>query len=282
MLSKSLKHEFRATARVMLPVFLALLAVSVVTNFTDRFFLSGNNVHWIFSTLGVCMTVLFFLGIAAVAFSVFALTIVRFYRSFLSEQGYLTLSLPVSTHTHIFSRLLVAVVWYTVSAIAIFFAVGVLTLGAKEFNVFTAIGEILRAFWQGWTQLTGGQRGLAVLLVLELLAAVVGSCAASCLMLYAAMAVGHSFNRHKKALSVVFAFVFYHLVQILLFIGVFAVAESGLDLEQYFVSWELQNVTAIIGTLNVFFAVIILVQLLLCAVFYFITHYFLTKKLNLE
>ena len=31
MLSKSLKHEFRATTRVMLPVFLALLAVSAVT-----------------------------------------------------------------------------------------------------------------------------------------------------------------------------------------------------------------------------------------------------------
>ena len=237
MLSKSLKHEFRATTRVMLPVFLALLAVSAVTSLTNHFFLSGDSVHWVFRSLGVCMMILFFLGIAAVAFSVFALTVVRFYRSFLSEQGYLTMSLPVGTHTHIFSRLLVAVVWYTLSAIA-----------------------IVAAMWQAWTSLTGGQRGLALLLVFEMLASVVASCAASCLLLYAAMAVGHSFNRHKKALSVVFAFVFYHVVQILLLIGAFAV----------------------VGVMNVFFAVILAVQAALCLVFYFITHYFLTKKLNLE
>ena len=282
MLSKSLKHEFRATARVMLPVFLALLAVSAVTNFTNHFFLSGDNVHWALSALGVCMMILFFLGVAAVAFSVFALTIVRFYRSFLSEQGYLTMSLPVSTHTHIFSRLLTAVVWYTLSAIAIVAAICVLTLGVKGYSGIAVIGDILRGLWQGWISLSGGQRGLALLLVLELLLCVVGSCAASCLLLYAAMAVGHSFNRHKKALSVLFAFLFYHAVQILLLIGAFAVAQSGFDLDLYFDTLNVQNVTAVIGVMNVFFAVIIAVQVVLCLVFYFITHHFLTKKLNLE
>ncbi len=282
MLSKSLKHEFRATARVMLPVFLALLAVSAVTNLTNHFFLSADNVHWVFSTLGVCMMVLFFLGVAAVAFSVFALTVVRFYRSFLSEQGYLTMSLPVSTHTHIFSRLLVAVVWYTLSAIAIVAAICVLTLGIDGYSGFAVIGDVLRGLWQAWGSLTGGQRGLSLLLGFELLACVVGSCAASCLLLYAAMAVGHSFNRHKKALSVVFAFVFYHVVQILLLIGAFAIAQSSFNLDHYFDSLNVQNATAVIGVMNVFFAVILAVQAALCLVFYFITHYFLTKKLNLE
>ena len=282
MLSKSLKHEFRATARVMLPVFLALLAVSAVTNLTNHFFLSPDNIHWVFRSLGVCMMILFFLGIFAVAFSVFALTIVRFYRSFLSEQGYLTLTLPVGTHTHIFSRLLVAVVWYTLSAIAIVAAICVLTLGIRGYSGLAVIGDILRGLWQAWTSLTGGPRALALLLVFEMLACVVASCAASCLLLYAAMAVGHSFNRHKKALSVVFAFVFYHVVQILLLIGAFAVAQSGLNLDLYFDNLNVQNTAAVIGVMNIFFAVILVVQLLLCAVFYCITHYFLTKKLNLE
>ena len=282
MLSKSLKHEFRATARVMLPVFLALLAVSAVTNLTNHFFLSADNVHWVFTTLGVCMMILFFLGIFAVAFSVFALTIVRFYRSFLSEQGYLTLTLPVGTHTHIFSRLLVAVVWYTLSFIAIMAAICVLTLGINGYSGFAVIGDFIRGLWQVWISLTGGQRGLALLLALEMVACVVASCAASCLLLYAAMAVGHSFNRHKKALSVVFAFVFYHVVQILLLIGAFAVAQGGLNLDLYFDSLNVQTATAAIGVMNVFFAVILVVTLIFCAVFYFITHYFLTKKLNLE
>ena len=277
MLSKSIKHEFRATARVMLPVFIALLSLSLVTHLTTRFFLN-NDTHWVLSALGVCMVVLFFLGIAAVAFSVFALTIVRFYRSFLSEQGYLTLSLPVSTNTHIFSRLLVAVVWYTLSALAIMAAISVLALGVDGVsNILGAIGEMIRGLWQAWTSLTGGQRTLALLLGFEMLASVVASCAASCLLLYAAMAVGHSFNRYKKALSVLFAFLFYHAVQILMFLGVFAVTMGNMNIEL-----DLDSPTAVLGAGNVFFAIIIVAELAIAAVFYFITHHFLTKKLNLE
>ena len=278
MLSKSIKHEFRATGRVMLPVFLALLAVSAVTNLTNHFFLSPDNVHWVFTTLGVCMMILFFLGVFAVAFSVFALTIVRFYRSFLSEQGYLTLSLPVSTNTHIFSRLLVAVVWYTLSALAIVAAISVLALGVDGVsNIFGAIGEMLRGLWQAWAGLNGGQRVLALLLGFEMLVSVVASCAASCLLLYAAMAVGHSFNRYKKALSVLFAFLFYHAVQILMFLGVFAVTMGDINIEL-----NLDSPTAVLGAGNIFFALIIVAELAVAAVFYFITHHFLTKKLNLE
>ena len=277
MLSKSIKHEFRATARVMLPVFIALLSLSLVTHLTTRFFLN-NDTHWVLSALGVCMVVLFFLGIAAVAFSVFALTIVRFYRSFLSEQGYLTLSLPVSTNTHIFSRLLVAVVWYTLSALAIVAAISVLALGVDGVSsILGAIGDILRGLAQAWASLTGGQRVLALLLGFEMLASVVASCAASCLLLYAAMAVGHSFNRHKKALSVLFAFLFYHAVQILMFLGVFGLTMGNINIEL-----DLDTPTAVLGAGNVFFAVILVVQLIFCTVFYCITHYFLTKKLNLE
>ena len=277
MLSKSIKHEFRATARVMLPVFIALLSLSVVTHLTTRFFLNSDT-HWVLSALGVCMVVLFFLGIAAVAFSVFALTIVRFYRSFLSEQGYLTLSLPVSTNTHIFSRLLVAVVWYTLSALAIMAAISVLALGVDGVSsIFGAIGDILRGLAQAWASLTGGQRAMALLLGFEMLVSVVASCAASCLLLYAAMAVGHSFNRYKKALSVLFAFLFYHAVQILMFLGVFAVTMGNMDIEL-----DLDTPTAVLGAGNIFFAIIIVVELAIAAVFYFITHHFLTKKLNLE
>ena len=277
MLSKSIKHEFRATARVMLPVFIALLSLSVVTHLTTRFFLN-NDTHWALSALGVCMVALFFLGVAAVAFSVFALTIVRFYRSFLSEQGYLTLSLPVSINTHIFSRLLVAVVWYSLSAIAIVAAISVLALGVDGVSsIFGAIGDILRGLAQAWASLTGGQRVMALLLGFEMLVSVVASCAASCLLLYAAMAVGHSFNRYKKALSVLFAFLFYHAVQILMFLGVFAVTMGDMNIEL-----DLDTPTAVLGAGNIFFALIIVVELAIAAVFYFITHRFLTKKLNLE
>ena len=42
MLTKLLKHEFRATARIMGPLYLVLLAVALGFNFSARLMDSGN------------------------------------------------------------------------------------------------------------------------------------------------------------------------------------------------------------------------------------------------
>ena len=98
-------------------------------------------------------------------------------------------------------------------------------------------------------------------------------------MLYAALAVGHSFNRRKKLLSVVFAFVFYYAVQILSTLGIVALTQH--DWTSLTAKFDLEPLK-VIPFMEGMMGIGILIVLLLCAVFYFITHHFLSRKLNLE
>ena len=273
MLSKSLKHEFRATTRVMLPIFIALALLSAAAR-VSVLLLDRNNLPSYLEGIGVTVIVLFIVGLVAASVSVIALTVVRFYRSFLSDEGYLNMTLPVSVNTHISSRLIVSVVWYILTALAIGLCVMVMVMGIGDF----------RGLWDGIVDLArqireSGMTGHAILLILEMLVSCVVSSAFTSLMLYAALAVGHSFNRRKKLLSVVFAFVFYYAVQILSTLGIIAMTRydwSGLTAK-----FDLEPLK-VIPFMESMIGLGILVIVVLCAVFYFITHHFLSKKLNLE
>ena len=64
MLRKLLKHEFRATGRIMLPLFGILLLVSVGANFSSRGMLNSDSS--LLRTLGTIFIMLFIVGIFAV------------------------------------------------------------------------------------------------------------------------------------------------------------------------------------------------------------------------
>ena len=274
MLSKSMKHEFRATSRVMLPLFAALLLMSVVAHFAIQLLTGTNNLHWLLETISAIVIALFAISVVAVAVGVLILTVSRFYRSFLSDEGYLNMTLPVSVHTHIFSRLIVAVIWYALTVIAVLLACLIMGLNLHEWKeFFVAIGDVLRGLSE--QHLTGR----AILLGLETLLAMVMGCSFSSLLLYAAMAVGHSFNRHKKGMSVLFAFVFYYAIQIIGVVGIAVL--THMDWDNWF-DITAENVTHALNVFQALLGGVIGVNLIGCALFYFITHFFLSKKLNLE
>ena len=81
MLRKLLKHEFRATGRIMLPLFGILLLVSVGANFSSRGMLNSDSS--LLRTLGTIFIMLFIVGIFAVGIISFVLMINRFYKNLL-------------------------------------------------------------------------------------------------------------------------------------------------------------------------------------------------------
>lgn len=273
MLSKSLKHEFRATSRVMLPIFIALLLLAVAAHFSILL-LNTYTLPWFLEIIGGATIALFAAALIAACVGVIVLIVIRFYRSFLSDEGYLNMTLPVNVHTHISSRLIVSVIWYTLTAIAVLLCLMVMILDSAGWKgIFMDIGDLFRQISQA------GLTWNVIVLGLEMiLSAVIGS-ALSSLMLYAALSVGHSFNRGKKGLSVLFAFVFSHAIQILSFIVIFALSRK--DWSSLTATFELEPMK-VIPFMEGMMGLSILGVAVLCAVFYFITHYFLTKKLNLE
>ena len=53
MLSKLIKHEFRATSRIMWPVFLGMLALTALMRFS-QLLLNGGHIPWLYSSSAYC------------------------------------------------------------------------------------------------------------------------------------------------------------------------------------------------------------------------------------
>ena len=134
MLRKLLKHEFRATGRIMGPLYLVLLATSVgmrvsiqVLNHADSYLLR---------MLGALLALAYVVAILGVCFAAFGLMIQRFYRSLLTDEGYLMFTLPVSVHQHIWSKLIVSTAWFFATGAAVVVSMLVMSVDGTFFPAF--------------------------------------------------------------------------------------------------------------------------------------------------
>ena len=269
MLTKLLKHEFRATARIMGPLYLVLLAVALGFNFSARLMDSGN---FVLNMLAALVVMAYVVAITAVFIVAFILMLQRFYKNLLGDEGYIMFTLPASVHQHVWSKLIVSAVWFILTGVVVFLSVLVL---AFNVSFLTDLAEIFPKLFE---QLTAYYAVNGTAFILEALILAFAGCMTFSLQFYAALAAGHSFPNHKMALSVVFYFVFQFVMQILGAFLILALDEGplhhllmGLDFHidgaaaVHFAMWMLIALTALYG-----------------AVFYFVTALTLKKRLNLE
>lgn len=274
MLGKLMKHEFRATARRMLPLFLVVVLLScflrISTAVIDHSTRSLPAILHMFNALLWVLFVLLLIG--CVVFAVVVM-VNRFYKNLLTDEGYLMFTLPVSIHKLLWSKLIVSAVWFLAA-----FAVDALALGIVLFeNV--SFGSISGTF-RDIQDILKSQYGFdAVAFTLELLVFLFVSLLAACLDFYAPIAVGHSFANHKTLLSVVFFFVFNTVWQILGLFGIAGVLEfltgrtpfpaesSAADLLRFMHTGMLSGIASVA---------------FMGAVMYVITWLMLKKRLNLQ
>ena len=117
MLGKLLKHEFRATGRLMLPALGAVLVLAVLANFSIRF-IQVTDSTFLAILFGLVIGA-FGIGMIAAAVMTLVLMILRFYRNLLRDEGYLMHTLPVSVHELVWSKLIVSLVWFAVTGLVI-------------------------------------------------------------------------------------------------------------------------------------------------------------------
>ena len=203
MLSKLLKHEFRATGRVMLPVLGVLLFISVLFNLSVRFYSAGSSV--LLNLLFALVVFAFVAGIIAAEIIALVLMITRFYRNLLGEEGYLMHTLPANVHELVWSKIIVSFVWFFVTNLLII----LIGVGTALFLSGSNLAEIFADF-PGWDEIRAALQevGLAprhfIGLGLEYLLLILIGGVAACLHFYAAMALGHTVANHKGLFSVLF------------------------------------------------------------------------------
>ena len=259
MLSKLLKYEFKSTGRTFLPIYGALLVTSFLTrlfvfnkDFSNSFFLS---------LFQVVISSLFGFLLMAVCILTLVVSLQRFYKNLLGEEGYLSMTLPVRPWQHILCKSLTSLVWYIFSSIAAILAFVIL---AYEKGM---LGDFFKAIV---TLIRRGSLNAQILTACGefFLFAALGILAFT-MMLYASMALGQ-LNANKRLLTSFGAFLALNfLVQILM--GVL----GNLAVQWFFPmssKWAL----------NVALLLSIVVELFFLAGFFAITNYILSRKLNLE
>lgn len=270
MLKKLMKHELRATSRTMLPMLLFVLAAAVGGNLSVNRLLESASKPM--NAIGVFLLILFVVAIMSSCIMAFVLMIERFYKNLLRDEGYLMMTLPVSVHQHILSKLLVSLIWFFAVAAASCISLVIL---AFRVDLVKEVFLLLSSLRLHDMTLTANPVHVAAFL-LEVALMLTAIMAYVCLLLYAAMSIGHSFT-HRKGLLTIIAF--------------FALGMTYSLLEN--VSLILVGSISLGGFRNWFDSLPTLVQLHLaplgitglilipCALYYAVTAYFLKNRLNL-
>ena len=279
MLGKLLKHEFRATGRIMLPLLCVLLLLSVFAGLSVRGLDRLEGMGFL-GTLYVLVLVAFFLGLFAVGIIALVLMIQRFYKSLLRDEGYLSMTLPVSVDEHIISKLLTSFVWFAVVTLLSALAMTLMFVIGSRLSFSSDIDflEFRQALQEGIRVLGGGN---VALLALEwLLIIFLGTCLA-CLRCYAAMAIGCSAAQHKLLLSFV-AFIGISIVMSLIQNGILFEVLPHLDALDFSIT-SAADISAAGGILLLHGSlwILILGLAIYSAIFYFTTRWFLKNRLNL-
>ncbi|MCI6055196.1 hypothetical protein [Dysosmobacter sp.] len=270
MLRKLLKHEFRATARIMGPLYLVLLVTAIGANFSSRIMNSVDN--WLLNILGALVIMAFVIAIIGVCFMSFALMLQRFYRNLLRDEGYIMFTLPASVHQQVWSKLIVSAVWFILTGVAV-----ILSCVVAVYQV-GFVTDFLRVMGRILENMTAYYALNGTAIALELAALCFVSCVAFALQFYAALAVGHSFSNHKLALSVAFFFAFQFVSQIAATVLLVAMGESPLF--EFLATLDIR-MSAMAGV-HIGICLLVVLSAIYGAIFYFLTTYFLKDRLDLE
>lgn len=206
MLTKLMKYELKATARVMLPLYLAVVGLAALLKLLS---LWSDSLDWNgalnpATLLLQLVTIGFFLAVIAAPIAALVLMIIRFKSNLLSDEGYVMFTLPVTPHHLVWSKLLTSAIWL----------VGAGLVDALGFFIVTAETGLLSRLAAIFRDLLADLTANGALAAVELVVLILVTCFCSCLAFYCPMSIGHSFARHKVLLSVVFFFVIYAIRQL--------------------------------------------------------------------
>lgn len=265
---KLLKYEWKACARICLPLYGAMLLMSVVSALmtTERAqaFMSGIPT----AILGM----LYFAMLVAVFVVTLVILIQRFYKNLLGDEGYLMFTLPVSVAQHIWSKVIIAAVICCLSGIVAVLSIAILGSGT---GLLVGLGMVLGEFGR---IIVTEPNALGYMLegILLLVSTISGV-----LYLYLCMALGHLAKKHRVLMSVVWYFVLSTVAQFVFSFVLIGMGNGPLEMLVQAIGDMVAGVPpqVLLHGVLLGFCVATAIPGAIC---YFGTHYILKNRLNLE
>ncbi|MCI8566123.1 MAG: hypothetical protein HFI39_07390 [Lachnospiraceae bacterium] len=135
----------------------------------------------------VSLTILWGGSMIGLLILTFVLIIHRFYTNLVSDQGYLSLTLPVSTRQHMLSKLISGLLFQFLTLVVIVASFIIMGGIIDILPIVSRFGELLMYIWEEVTDYYGLIYGL------DMLVGIVRGL----LMIYFSICVGQLFNKHK-------------------------------------------------------------------------------------
>lgn len=276
MLGKLLKYELKSTARTFLPFYAAVLVLSILNRVL---FVMLENISFLNIPRVLTMMTYVFIIIATFVMT-YVVMIQRFYKNLLSEEGYLSMTLPVKTSSHILSKGISSTIWIASTLIVTLISV-LIMLPNYDF-----IPQMIQYFAVRDTtidQMLGMNLWLfiALLVIIGLVAIIT-----SILMIYTAISFGQLSNKHKVLTSFGAYVGLYMVVQAVNATLIAIVSSSFMEklLERNLMTISGGEVIETMpkNFILILFLGVLCLELVYGVAYFFITRYLLDKKLNLE
>ncbi len=294
MLGKLIKHDFRSLSRVLLPTHLAIIAATLIA--TAGFAFNAKSGYYSFSdsvaiqTLRMITGFLSGLMILAIFASVFLVAFIifqRFYKSFMSDEGYLTFTLPVTTSQLLWSKLITAMLWSIINAVVVFVCILIfIAFGTSNTEFFNT--EVFRQIGSFISEINATLGSRLVLPIIELIIMSLVALLFNILEIYLSLIVGSLLSRKHKILASIGAYFGINIVTgiITSIIQTSMVTNAVINNRLFEYNFEMtdgvQAFDIIFKTFNPFFLFVLVLSAALAAAFFVLSHYLLKNRLNLD
>jgi len=277
MLKKLMKYEFQATARLLIPFYVVVVALSVMVRLSyhlNILFTTNTNTLWsnIVVVLFGLLTAAYVLAIVVMFSSIPLFSIYRYYKNLLKDEGYLMMTLPVKISQHIWSKLHTMSVWTLGSVMVGIVSIFVLTVGTPVGSLLYEIISVIP------TELELGFFEIIMCSILALLT-LIFYLYLFVMRGYACLAIGHKFSRQNPIFGAIGAYLLISFVtQVIAVMAIFLIGVLSINIssDQWLLS--LSTSTLIYGSLLINTTI----SGLLFSTFYFITKKLMSQSLNLE
>lgn len=268
MLGKLLKYELKATSRVFIPLYIAILIVSIVNGLSLN--LEILNIQGLATIVLMCLFISLFVITIVV-------TIQRFNKNLLKDEGYLMFTLPVSSKHLVLSKYLTSLIWTFLSFVVAFLSFTIIFMipTYKYFDFSYFINEFNLLFSNMLNLNILGQ-------FLKIILLMIISYTIFIFNVYLALSVGQLpiFNRFRNVSSFIGFLVINLLISYAQNIVSLFVNDASVNIEAIDnINYAISSVTSIVSKgLNI----AIVINIIIILVLFFATTYILDKKLNLE
>ena len=226
------------------------------------------------------------LAIIAACFLVFFIICAHFYRNLMTDEGYLTFTLPVKTSEIIWSKLITAMIWTLISAVIIGLCVlmflGLSVTGSNDgAAMMDSISDSIHQLFSFF-----GTK--SALLSFEFIMLALAGMAYSILHIYLALVIGGVVShKHKVLAGIGFYFVISIIVSIITSIAQYYLGSNLIQgLNGVGAMWRVQNemeaANQLVSAAQPYYWFNLIFMLAMDAACFLLSKYFLEKKLNLE